>query len=181
MCARPPPMALEFPKEDLIFWAPLAPPTTGPASWRSGRASNWLAAVARLRRGASIEQANAELAGIARRLAEEHPVVNRTRSYRAQRLQDAIVGPVRPMLWLLAGAVAGVLLVACGNVAMLLLANAQTRRREFAVRAAIGGTGARVTRQVLTETVALTALGGVLGIALAPLVVAAFLGDRKST
>jgi putative ABC transport system permease protein len=171
-----PPMALQFPKEDLVFWAPLAPPTSGPTSWRSGRASNWLAAVARLRAGASLEQANGELAVIARQLADEHPVVNKTRSYRAERLQDAIVGPVRPMLWLLAGAVAGVLLVACGNVAMLLLANAQTRRREFAVRAALGGTGARVTRQVLTETVALTALGGLLGIALAPVVVSAFLG-----
>jgi predicted permease len=80
------------------------------------------------------------------------------------------------MLWLLAGAVAGVLLVACSNVAMLLLAGAETRRREFAVRAALGGTGGRVTRQVLTETAALTAAGGLLGIALAPVVVAAFLG-----
>jgi putative ABC transport system permease protein len=171
-----PPMALEFPKEDLTFWAPLAPPTTGPASWRSGRSSDWLAAIARVQRGVTIEQANAELTVIGRQLAEEHPVVNRTRSYRAQRLQDAIVGPVRPMLWLLAAAVAGVLLVACGNVAMLLLANAETRRREFAVRAAIGGTGARVTRQVLTETMALTGVGGALGIVLAPVVVAAFLG-----
>src|SRR3712207_496771 len=103
-------MALEFPKEDLVFWAPLAPPTTGPASWRSERASNWLAAVGRLRPGATIAQLNGELAGIGRQLAEEHPVVNRTRSYLARTLQDAIVGPVRPMLWLLAGAVAGVLL-----------------------------------------------------------------------
>jgi putative ABC transport system permease protein len=171
-----PPMSLQFPKEDLLFWAPLAPPTTGPASWRLGRASNWLASVARLRTGASLEQANAELKAIAHQLADEHPVVNKTRSYHAQRLQDAIVGPVRPMLWLLAGAVAGVLLVACGNVAMLLLANAEARRREFAVRAALGGTGRRVTRQVLAETVALTAIGGLLGIALAPAVVSGFLG-----
>jgi putative ABC transport system permease protein len=171
-----PPMSLQFPKEDLLFWAPLAVPTTGPAAWRSGRASNWLASVARLRAGASLQQANTELAVLGRQLADEHPVVNKTRSYTARRLQDAIVGPVRPMLWLLAGAVAGVLLVACGNVAMLLLANAQTRRREFAVRAALGGTGRRVTRQVLTETIALTALGGLLGLAVAPLVVAGFLG-----
>jgi putative ABC transport system permease protein len=171
-----PPATLEFPKGNLVFWAPLAPPTTGPASWRSGRASPWLAAVARLRRGVTLDQANAELAMIGRQLAEEYPVVNKTKSYRAQRLQDAIVGPVRPMLWLLAGAVAGVLLVACANVAMLLLANAERRRREFAVRAALGGTGARVTRQVLTETLALTTLGGLLGIALAPPIVAAFLG-----
>lgn len=171
-----PPMSLQFPKENLVFWAPLAPPTTGPASWRSGRASNWLAAVARVRPSASIDHVNADLTIIARQLAAEHPVVNKTRTYHAQRLQDAIVGPVRPMLWLLAGAVAGVLLVACGNVAMLLLANAQTRRREFAVRAALGGTGRRVTRQVLTETIALTAAGGILGVLLAPLVVSGFLG-----
>ncbi len=171
-----PPMSLQFPKEDLVFWAPLAPPTTGPAAWRSGRASNWLASIGRLRAGTSIDQANNDLTAIGRQLADEHPVVNKTRSYRAQRLQDAIVGPVRPMLWLLAGAVAGVLLVACGNVAMLLLANAQTRRREFAVRAALGGTARRVTRQVLTETIALTAAGGLLGIALAPVVVSSFLG-----
>ncbi len=171
-----PPMSLQFPKEDLVFWAPLALPTTGPAAWRSGRASNWLASVARIRAGVSLEQANAELVALGRQLADEHPVVNKTRSYTARTLQDAIVGPVRPMLWLLAGAVAGVLLVACGNVAMLLLANAQTRRREFAVRAALGGTGRRVTRQVLTETIALTALGGLFGLAIAPLVVAGFLG-----
>jgi putative ABC transport system permease protein len=171
-----PPVALEFPKENLVFWAPLAPPTTGPASWRSGRATPWLAAVARVRSNASLEQANAELAVIAQQLAEEHPVINKTKSYRVQRLQDAIVGPVRPMLWLLAGAVTGVLLVACANIAMLLLASAERRRREFAVRAALGGTSGRVTRQVLTETVTLTALGGLLGIALAPVIVAAFLG-----
>jgi putative ABC transport system permease protein len=169
------PMSLHFPKENLVFWAPLAPPTTGPASWRSGRASNWLSAIARLAENTSIEQANAELAGIGRHLADEHPSVNKTRSYRAERLQDVIVGPVRPMLWLLAGAVAGVLLVACGNVAMLLLATAQARRREFAVRAALGGSGGRVARQVLTEAGALTALGGLIGVALAPLIVSAFL------
>ena len=171
-----PPVALEFPKGDLSFWAPLALATTGPASWRSGRGSPWLLAVARLRSGATLEQANAELAVIGRQLAQEHPEINGAKSYRAQRLQDVIVGPVRPMLWLLAGAVGGVLLVACANVAMLLLANADRRRREFAVRAALGGTSARVTRQVLTETMALTALGGLLGVALAPAVVAAFLG-----
>lgn len=171
-----PPLGLEFPRAELAFWTPLAPATTGSASWRSGRMAPWLSAVGRLRPGTSLEQANAELAVIARQLAVEHPAINETKSYHARSLQEAIVGPVRSMLWLLSAAVAGVLLVACADVAMLLLASAAQRRGEFAVRAALGGTGARVARQVLTEAVALTALGGVLGIALAPVILAAFLG-----
>jgi predicted permease len=169
------PLSLGFPKPALTFWAPLAPPTSGPSQWRSGRESPWLTAVARLRRNATIDEANAQLAAIGRQLAGEYPVVNRTKSFRAEPLQESIVGRVRPMLWLLAAAVASVLLVAYANVATLLRANAESRRPEFAIRTALGGTRGRVTRQVLAETSALSVLGGLLGIAVAPLVVAVFL------
>jgi hypothetical protein len=169
------PLGLEFPKADLVFWTPLAPPTSGPSQWRSGRQSPWLAAVARLRTNVTLEQANAELDVIGRQLRADFPTINKGKSYRAERLQDALVGPVRPMLWLLAGVVAAVLCVACGNVAMLLRANANARRGEFAVRASLGGTARRMSQQVLTETTSLAAVGGFLGVLAAPLIVGAFL------
>jgi len=170
------PMALEFPKARLAFWAPLAPAITGPGAWRSDRASPWLLSIGRLRPNATLGQANAELSLLGAQLANEFPAVNKTKSYRAELLRDSIVGPVRRMLWLLADAVAAVLLVACANVAMLLLASADRRGAEFAVRAALGGSGKRVGRQVLTESFAFTATGGVLGIAFVPLVIWGFLG-----
>jgi putative ABC transport system permease protein len=169
------PLALEFPKADLAFWTPLAPPTSGPSQWRSGRQSPWLAAVARLRANVTLEQANAELDVIARQLSTEYPTINKSKTYRAQRLRDALVGPVRPVLWLLAGVVAAVLCVACGNVATLLRANANARHGEFAVRASLGGTARRMSQQVLTETASLAGVGGLIGVLAAPLIVVAFL------
>ena len=170
-----PPMELEFPREEIAFWIPLAPPTSGAGAWRSHRGSDWVRAVARIGSNTSLAQVQSELDGLSQALATEHPTVNRTRSYRAVGLKDSIVGPVGTTLWLLAGAVAAVLLVACGNIATLLLAQAQNRQREFAVRAAIGGGSGRVLRQVLTETMLITTGGGILGVLLAPVLVKAFL------
>ncbi|MFL5580619.1 MAG: ADOP family duplicated permease, partial [Gemmatimonadaceae bacterium] len=170
-----PPTRLAFPKENLLFWTPLAPPTTGPGSWRSMRSAAWLLTVARLRPGATLEGAQEELDALARSLGREYPDDNRSLGFRVVRLQDAIIGPVRAVVWLLAGAVGVVLLVACGNVAMLLLAHAQARRREFAVRAALGGGARRIVAQVLAESLALVGLGGAIGVAAAPAIVSAFL------
>jgi predicted permease len=170
-----PPMELEFPREGAVFWTPLAPPRSGPGSWRSHRGSDWLRAIARVGPGQTPAQVQAELDDLGRSLAREHPEFNRTRSYRAMPLQESIVGPVGPTLRLLAGAVLAVLLVACGNMGTLLLAQAASRRREFAVRAALGGGGRPVLRQVLTETMLVTTTGGLLGLLLAPLLVAGFL------
>ncbi len=123
--------------------------------------------MARLRGGATVGQASARLQTIARRLAAEHPKTSTGWGVNVSGLQDDLTVNVRPALWMLAGAVALVLLIACGNVANLLLARASGRAREIAVRAAIGAGAWRIVRQMLTESLVLAVCGGALGLFLA--------------
>ncbi len=124
--------------------------------------------VARLAKGVSRERANAEMAGIARGLAEAYPKTNKGFTVQVDDLQEWIVNRrFRTRLLLLFSGVGLVLLLACTNVASLLLARASGRSREIAVRLSLGATGGRVMRQLLTESVLLSAMGGVLGLALA--------------
>ncbi|HEU6451673.1 MAG TPA: ABC transporter permease [Gemmatimonadaceae bacterium] len=120
--------------------------------------------IGRLHRGVSLAQTQSELGTIARRLATAYPAANRDwTSVDAQPLGSAIIGDVKPRLLVLMGAVAVVLLIACANVTSLSLARAAARRREIAIRSALGAGGARVVRQLLTESVLIAAAGGVLG------------------
>ena len=123
---------------------------------------------ARLRRGATLPQAQAELAVIGRRLAAQYPKSNKGRTFVAEPLRPD-VGDVRSTLWLLLGAVTLVLLIACVNIASLLLARAVSRERELAMRAALGAGRGRLARQCLTESAVLGMAGGLLGIGLAAL------------
>jgi predicted permease len=131
------------------------------------RAARFLRVTARLRSGFALADARAELALIAQHLAQEYPKSNAGLSMTAYPLQKELVGDVGSTLWLLLGAVGVVLLIACVNIACLLLARAVSRERELAMRVALGAGRGRLARQCLTESAMLGVGGGVLGVLLA--------------
>ncbi|HET9531236.1 MAG TPA: ABC transporter permease [Blastocatellia bacterium] len=144
------------------IWAVLQMPTQGPALL--GR---FLSVVARLKPGVSIEQAEAELKTIHSRLAEASPQYNKGYSAEVIPLREQFFGNVRPALLILLGAVCFVLLIACANVANLMLSRAAVREKEIALRTALGAGRWRIVRQLLTESLLLAFLGSLLGLGLA--------------
>ena len=130
--------------------------------------SHGLFAAARLQEGATVAQAAEELHGVAQAMTREglYPAAMRFDTVTLS-LEEEVVGGVRRSIWLLFGAVGFLLLIACANVANLLLARAEARQREIAVRAALGAGGRRMVRQLLTESLLLTSLSAIVGLALA--------------
>jgi predicted permease len=121
-------------------------------------------AVARLKPGVTVEQANSEMEAIGNQLAREYPNANEGKSAQAERLQDVMSESVRQSLWVLFGAVGFILLIACINVANLLLVRAAERQKELAVRLALGAGRWRIVRQLLSESLLIAGLGGACGL-----------------
>src|SRR2546423_13733839 len=155
------------PIEIYITLAEDAAPPDGSTPYTQQRGSHSLLGIARLKPGVSLAQANAELRTIAAVLEKKYPETNTKWSAGLQPLRDELVGDVRTALYVLFGAVACLLLIANANVANLMLARASVRGKEIALRSALGASRARIIRQLLTESVLLAGIGGLLGLLIA--------------
>jgi len=168
------PDTFDFPiqAKRIDVWLPITTTQIG-AQLAAQRGAHFMHTIARLQTDTSLDQAAAELGSIADRLGREYPKTNAARAIQLLPLQERIVGQHRMALTVLLGAVAGVLLIACANVANLLLTRAVARRREIAIRTALGAGRARIIGQLLVESLLIAMLAGAGGVLLSEWGVAA--------
>ncbi|HEU4508115.1 MAG TPA: ABC transporter permease [Pyrinomonadaceae bacterium] len=157
------PPQFQFPSRNDQLWVPIAFTPQQAAN----RGNNSFEVLARLKPGVTREQAEAEMDAIAARLQQQYPDVVKSKGCVVIPLHEQLVGDIKPALLILLGAVGFVLLVACANVANLLLARAAARHKEIALRLALGARRGRIVRQLMTESLLLSAMGGVVGLLLA--------------
>ena len=152
-----------FPFAKTEMWLPIALTE----KQRANRGSHHLAVIARLKPGVTLAQAQSQMASIARNVEQENPKQSKDWGTSVNLVHEQVVGASRKAILILLGAVGFVLLIACANVANLLLARSLSRQKEIAIRTALGAGRARIVRQLLTESILLSLLGGALGVVLA--------------
>jgi putative ABC transport system permease protein len=156
------PAPFVFLSREIDYWVPMQFTPEEAAS----RGNHYLNVVARLKPGVSLEAADSDMKAVARRLTEQHPDTNRDLGAGVVSIREEVLGDTRVQVIALMVAAAASVLIACANLASLLLARASVRRGEYAVRLSLGATRGRLARQVLVEALCLSIVGGVLGLAI---------------
>jgi putative ABC transport system permease protein len=157
------PASFQFPAKDIDMWSS----DDIDAPWALSRTLTWYTGIGRLKKGVTIEQARADLERVQARLGEQFPDTDRRIGVRIEPLKDIVVGGTRASLWVLYGAVSLLLLIACTNIAALLLSRAARREGEIAVRYSLGASRGMVAAQLLTETAVLACAGAAVGFVVA--------------